>query len=88
MGVAFLTAAMTQAFSLVGMAGYETWKSAHSYYPVNMQTREFGAGMDWKLDPIVTGLQFNLRVSEMDFDDLNIASRELSLLALQPWVAP
>jgi hypothetical protein len=81
-GVAFLTYAMTPSVNFLGMGGYETWRSEHSYYPVNMQVREVGTGFDWKLDPIVTGLQFNFRVTQMNFDDLNIASRELSLLTL------
>jgi hypothetical protein len=79
---AFLTGAVTPAITLLGMAGYETWRSDHSFYPLNMQIDEFGIGSDWKLDSLVSGLQMNLRATDMEFQDLNIYSRGLSLLTI------
>jgi hypothetical protein len=80
--VAFLTWGLSDTTTLLATAGFETWKTQQSDFPVDMQIREYGVGADLKEDPLVTGLVFNLRASQMRFDDLNIGSRELSLTTL------
>ena len=80
--IGFLNAALSPDFTVLFMGGYETWKTDHSLFPLNMQVQELGSGFDWKLDPIVSGLQFNLRATSMTYQDLNIAARELSLWTL------
>ncbi|HTB23371.1 MAG TPA: hypothetical protein VK914_11780 [bacterium] len=80
--VADLNWGVSQTVTLLGTAGCENWKSVQSYYPVNMQITEFGAGADLNEDPLVTGLVFNFRASVMTFEDLNIGSRDLSLITL------
>jgi hypothetical protein len=80
--VADLNWGVSQTVTLLGTAGFETWKTVQSYYPVNMQITEFGVGADLNEDPLVTGLVFNMRASVMNYEDLNIASRDLSLITL------
>jgi hypothetical protein len=79
---AYMTGAVTPSFSVLTMLGYETWRSDHSYYPLNMQIVEYGTGCDWKLDSIVSGLEMNVRATDMEFQDLNISSRAISLLTI------
>jgi hypothetical protein len=80
--VADLNWGISDTVTILGTAGFETWKTLQSYYPVNMQITEFGVGADLDEDPLVTGLAFNLRASVMNYDDLNIASRDFSLITL------
>ena len=80
--VAFLNWGVTDMVTLLGTAGFETWKTQQSYYPVDMQIREFGAGADMAADKFVTGMALNFRASWMNFEDLNIGSRELELFTL------
>ncbi|HTA16680.1 MAG TPA: hypothetical protein VK786_02920, partial [bacterium] len=80
--VADLNWGVSDTVTLLGTAGLENWKTLQSYYPVNMQITEFGLGADLNEDPYVTGLVFNIRASVMTYQDLNIASRDLSLVTL------
>jgi len=80
--VADLNWGVSDTVTLLGTAGLENWKSVQSLFPVNMQITEFGVGADLNEDPYVTGLVFNLRASVMTFQDLNIASRDLSLITV------
>ncbi|HTA16118.1 MAG TPA: hypothetical protein VK786_00045, partial [bacterium] len=80
--VADLNWGVSDTVTLLGTAGLENWYSLQSLYPVNMQITEFGVGADLDEDPYVTGLAFNIRASVMTFQDLNIASRDLSLVTL------
>ena len=79
---AFLNVGITETVNFLAMAGYETWKSKQSYYPLNIQTREFGIGADMNLDPLVSGLKMNFRGSVLDHVDLNLPSRQFSLLTI------
>ena len=80
--VGFLTWGLSDSINLLGTAGYETWKTKQSFYPVNIQTHEYGIGADFKLDPLLTGLEMNLRGTMMQHEDLNLAEREFSLFTL------
>jgi hypothetical protein len=77
--VGFLSWGVNDMVTILGTAGYETWHTNQSDFPVNMQIKEFGLGADLKADPFVTGLLFNFRATMMRYDDLNIGSRELTL---------
>lgn len=77
--VGTFTGGLSDTLTMLGMAGVETWRSQHSYYPLDIQVMEFGLGFDLKADPVVTGLVFNLRGSFLRLDDMNIGSRQLVL---------
>jgi hypothetical protein len=78
-GFAVYEHGVTDAFVLLGRVGYETWKSNHSFYPLDMQTTEYGSGFDLRLDPLLSNLQLNCRANLMLFDDLNRPNRSFSL---------
>jgi hypothetical protein len=77
--VGFFTLGLTSICNVLATAGYETWRSNHSYYPLDIQTKEYGLGTDVKLDPLLSGLALNLRASLMQNEDLFIGSRDFSL---------
>ena len=77
--VGTFTGGLSDTLTMLAMAGVETWRSQHSYYPLDIQVMEFGLGFDLKADPVVTGLAFNLRGSFLRLDDMNIGSRQLVL---------
>jgi hypothetical protein len=80
--VGFLNVGISDTLTLLGMAGYETWESQHSFYPLSMHINEVGLGADLAEDPIVTGLVFNFRATMMTLTDTNVAARELNLESL------
>jgi hypothetical protein len=75
----FLNVGVSDSVTLVGMAGYEVWQTQQSYFPLFMQINEVGLGADYNADAVVTGLQFNLRWTLMNFHDSNIEARDLAL---------
>lgn len=80
--IGFLTLGITEDVNFLAMMGNETWKSSHSFYPLNIQIKEYGAGADFKLDPLLSGLLLVLRGTLMSHEDLNISSKEFSLWTL------
>lgn len=80
--VGYLRWAAGDNVTLLGMAGYEVWRTDQSYFPVLIQTQEEGLGADFKLDPWLSGLAISLRSSWMDNQDLNVGSRQFTLWTL------
>jgi hypothetical protein len=78
-GFAVYEHGVTPSLTLLGRVAYETWKSNHSFYPLDMQTTEYGGGFDWRLDTFLTSLQLNFRMNLMLFDDLSRPDRAFSL---------
>lgn len=78
-GFAVYEHGITSALNVLGRVAYETWKSNRTFYPLDMQTTEYGLGFDWRLDPILTSLQLNCRGNYMVFDDLAFPNRNFSL---------
>jgi hypothetical protein len=81
-GYAVYEHGLSSLYSLLFRVGYETWKSKRDYYPLDMQTLEYGAGLDIFLDPYLTGLKINIRGNQMLFSDLNLPARNFSLFTL------
>lgn len=55
--------------------GYETWLSNAGYYPVNYVCRFYGAGFDFKLDVIQSGMNLAFRLNRFEFDDTHFGAR-------------
>jgi hypothetical protein len=81
-GTGVWTHGITELLTVLVKGSYETWKSQQSYYPVDIIVRETGAGFDLRLDPFLTGLQANLRATDLRFEDLNMPSHNFSLWTL------
>ncbi len=55
--------------------GYETWLSQHSRFPVFFISRFYGAGLDFKLDEIMSGMKLECRTQRFEFEDMNFGGR-------------
>jgi hypothetical protein len=56
-------------------AGYETWLSQHSMFPVFYISRFYGAGVDLRLDELLSGMSMQLRIQRFEFEDMFFGSR-------------
>jgi hypothetical protein len=76
--VGYLTYGITSMLSVVTMAGYETWRSNHSYQPLNIVVREFGVGFDLDMAPFLSGLDIIMRSRVLDLRDSFFGMRNFS----------
>lgn len=60
---------------LLAAAGYETWLTRHSRFPLFYISRFYGAGFDLKLDEILTGMSLQARTQRFEFEDMHFMQR-------------
>ncbi len=69
---------LNEAWEIVAMAGYETWNSQYSYFPVAFLEKTAGLGVNLQLAPLLRGLTVNLRCRYYGHEDLNFENRSFS----------
>lgn len=76
---ASLRLGISQDIDLLATGGYETWLSQHSLFPVFYISRFYGAGLDFKMDELMSGMLLQLRAQRFEFEDMNFGERNHSV---------
>jgi hypothetical protein len=69
---------LSQTVDFLSGAGYETWLSRASLYPVDYFCVFYGAGFDFKLDELLSTMVVSLRGEDFNFHDPNFPTRDYS----------
>ncbi len=77
-GTLFWRYGLTKNLTFLGIAGYEEWRSNHSYFPIFQVMSQYGVGLNMDANELLTGLGLYVRSRIVYMDDLFIAGRTLN----------